>query len=261
MADDPQPPEGGQGGDGGTGLYDSYLQFVPQDQHEAALSHLKEVSQGVEAKLREAADLRTTYEPYTQSGYSPEELQQLVNWHQQVTASEDSYREFLKAEAQAAGLIPEAERTPEQDKLADLTPTQIEEQVQKLIAPLQERIDNDQQARLIDQETALINDRFAAFEKEHNLTLTADQRKWIMAAAQAEDNDEGHMLALGHDWVTPGFDAYLQIRADAQKEFVDGKASQPKPAISAGGVAATPISTSWADVREQARERMRQSRT
>lgn len=259
MADDAQPDEGR--GEGGAGLYDSYLQFVPQDRHQEALAHLKDISSGVETKLREAADLRTTYEPYTQSGYGPEELKQLVGWHQQVTSSEDAYREFLKAESEAAGLIPEAQRTPEQDVLADLNPKQIEEQVQKLIAPLEERINNDQQGRLIEQETTLLNDRFVAFEKEHGLTLSPQQRSWIMATAQAEDNDEGHMLALGHDWVTPGFDAYLQIRADAQKEFVDGKANQPKPAVSAGGVAATPVSTSWADVREQARERMRQNQT
>ncbi len=264
MADDPQPDEG-QGGTGDTGLYDSYLQFVPEDRRNDALAALKESSSTVDARLREAAELRKTYEPYTQiqglTDYGPEGVGQLLGWHQTVTASEDAYREFLKTESQAAGLIPEEDRTPEQDALADLSPKQIEEQVQKLIAPLEERINNDQQGRLIEQETQLLNDRFTAFEKEHSLTLSPQQRSWIMAAAQAEDNDEGHMLALGHDWVTPGFDAYLQIRADAQKEFVDGKAKQPAPAVTAGGVAATHVSTSWEDVREQARERMRQSRT
>jgi len=178
-----------------------------------------------------------------------------------VTSSEEAYREFLQAESKAAGLIPEAERTPEEDALADLDSRQIEERVQALIAPLEERINNDQQSRLVEQETVLLNEKFDSFEKEHSLTLTPEQRKWILATAQAEDNDEGHMLALGHDWVSPGFDAYLQIRADAQKEFVDTKAKQPAPGVSPGGVAAAEPVSGWGQATAMARERMRQSRT
>lgn len=259
MADDAQPEEGQ--GEGGAGLYDSYLQFVPEDRREDALAALKESSSTVDARLREAADIRKTYEPYAQAGYGPEEISQLVGWHQEVTSDPEKYREFLKAESEAAGVIPAAERTPEQDVLAELSPAQITELVQQQLAPIEERINSDQEQRLVQEEVRLITGTLETLAAQHGVELDEEDREDILGMGERLQPDAGRMLVHGEDWVTPGFDRWLKGRSKAQKVFVDGKAKQPAPAVSAGGVAATQASTSWADVREQARERMRQTRT
>ena len=107
MPDDVQPQEG-QGSEATGGLFDSYLEAVPAEARETVTSYLKDAEKNVNSRLQEAAEYKKTWEPYqgveALKSYPPEQLSELLAWHQQVTSSDDAFQQWLANAAQEAGL-------------------------------------------------------------------------------------------------------------------------------------------------------------
>lgn len=258
MADDAQPPEG-QGGDGGS-PYDSYLQTVPDGAREAAEAWFKDTSKSLDAKLQEAAELKQRWEPYKEaldpSQYPPDQLSQLIAWHQHVTSSDEAWRQWLANEAKEAGLTQEQEDALEDAELSgDLSREEIQKLVQDLAAervgPLEEQLTELQNERQINAMEQDIRSRMTELEKESGQNYSEEQKAVIFDLGKDAPEDA--------DWVKVGFDRYQAIIAAGQKDFVQEKAKMPGSPISAGGGSERVESPKdFKGAEAQARERLRQ---
>lgn len=257
---DPVQPDEGQGGEATTGLFDSYLQAVPEEHRETVTGYLKDAEKNVNSRLEKAAELEKNLGPYQQvealNQYDPGQLNELLAWHQQVTASDEAFQQWL---AQAAGEAGFTKAETEQLEDAESEGVLSQERIEQLVAdraaqqvqPLEERLsawEKDQQVTAVETE---INSEFSRLEKEHKLSLDDDQRAEIMD------------LGIGHEgdgsWVQFGFDRYRKIGAASQAAFVTDKAGQPGSPLSAGATEAFKPATTFDEARKQLTERLRQN--
>jgi hypothetical protein len=262
MPDDVQPTPG-QGGDGGTPTaVESYLQSVPEDAREHVAPYLKEAEKHVNSRLQEAAEFKRTWEPYQNveslSQYPPEQLAELLAWHQQVSASPDAYQEWLAEQAKQAGLTPaEQNAVIEAEQDGELTHEEIEkliqQQTEERVAPLQERLEQWETERVIDTEAATIRSELDRIQTENKIKLTPDQEAVIIDLGIPYEDDE--------KWVQAGFDRFKEITTEGQRAFVEEKANQPQAPLAAGGVERFKPARTWAEAAEQAKGRIRAERT
>lgn len=259
MAEDVQVPEGAQGSEGTTtegGLFDSYLSAVPDDARETVASYLKDAEKNVNSRLEKAAELEKTLGPYQQvdlSGYPPEQLQELLAWHQQVTSSDDALKAWVEQTAREQGLIEDQQQAAEEDGVpGDLSREDIQKLVEdraaEQVGPLEQRLsawEEQQQVSAVEQE---INTTFAELEKEHELTLDHD------AKAEILDLGIGHESEEPGGWVKHGFDRHQKIGAASQAQFVADKTGTPTAGLSAGGSPAFKPATTFEGAGKQARE-------
>ncbi len=258
MPDDVQPGTGqGESGSGGS-PYDSYLDSVPEQAREAAEAWFKDTSKGLDAKLQEAAETQKTWEPYKDAldpqQYPPEQLSELLAWHQQVTSSDEAFKEWLGNAAKEAGISPAEEQALED---AEVTGELSKEEVQKLVedlaeqrvAPLNERLTNFETEQAINVEEGKIRSRIDELQKEAKVELTEAQKAVVFDLGA---NDPGD------DWVKVGFDRFKEIVAEGQKAFVNEKASLPGAPLSGGGQEKSKAPADFEEAEAQARERMRQ---
>lgn len=261
MADDVQPDMGQ--GENGTGIFDSYLQTVPDDAREYVTGYLKDAEKNVNTRLQEAAELR----PYQEAGITqldPQGLKQLVDWYGQVTSDDGAWKEFISSAAREAGLsLAEAQQL--EDVPDDLSRDKIAEMVSELadqrVAPLQDWIAQQDFNTAVDAENRLIVDRLDSLQREHGVTLSEEERAAVLDLGSAAMPDDGQTMSAGHDWVGAGWDRFQKMGANAQKTFIEGKLNQPAPALSAGGTEQPQPNTDWKVAHEQALERLRQSRS
>ena len=253
MPDDVQPQEGQ--GDGGSGIFDPYLQTVPEDARETVTSYLKDAEKNVNSRLETAA----RYEPYEKvellRQYQPEELDQLLQWHQAVR-TEDGYREFVANAAKELGLTPQEEQEVKDDlETGELTPEALQAELDKRLAeqlsPLQEQVQELATERAIDAEESNIRSQFDQIEAEHDVKLTKEMKeKIILLGAELQ----------GEDWIKQGYDTYQRWAADIQKQFVETKSSQPKTAMASGGTPGWTPSTTFEEAAKRTAERFAQAR-
>ena len=262
MPEDIQPAEG-QGAveqEGGS-IFDPYLQSVPEgwDQaptgtpREIVTNYLKDAEKNVNSKLQEAADLQKRFGDYKDidlSSVPPQQLQQVIEFVNQVGASPEAYQEWLRAEAEASGLLQQEQQEqvePEQDLEA-----YIQSRIEQAISPVQQQLGQfgeqfsaNEQAQAQHQMETHIESTLSGLEAEHGLKLTDEQQEAILALGeQVETND----------WVEQGFAKYQALTGQAQASFVAGKQNQPAPALRTGGQAAPNKPKTFADVREAALE-------
>src|SRR5437667_284849 len=140
MSDESTAPEGGQGTDDTGGLFDSYLQDVPDIAREQVTGYLRDAEKGVNSKLREAADIQSRFGPYKDidlSRVQPEQLSQVLDWVTQVGSNPEAYQDWLKNEATEAGLIKvEQEEEPEN---ADVD-AYIQQRIDAALQPFQQQL-------------------------------------------------------------------------------------------------------------------------
>ena len=255
MTDNVQPDEG-QGAEATGGLFDSYLQNVPEDGREVVTSYLKNAEKNVNSRLQEAAELQKTLGPYKDvqglSQYQPEQLNELLAWHQQVTSSDEAFQQWLAETAEEAGFTKaEAQELEDLEDSGQLSQKQIEQLVaqkaQEQIQPFQQKMESWEQERALNDETSFIQTELKTIEAEHG-ELTQEQQEAVLKLGEDVE---------GTDWVQKGYQRFQALVGDAQKAFVDGKVNQPKPSLSAGGQEAFKPATSFKDAGEQARERFR----
>lgn len=260
-----------QGGETTPGIFDSYLQAVPEDAREAVTGYLRDAEKNVNGRLAEAAELKKTWEPYQDvqaslAAYDPEQLNQLLAWHQQVSASPDAFKDWLTREAQEAGLtLAEAEaQIDEQVESGELTPERIQQLAQQAaedrFAPIEERVAAFEREKETDTEWRAIEDAWGDIQKEHKLDLTKDQKAVILDLGMPlAVDDKGNDLPAGDaSWVKAGFDRWKEITTAGQRAFVEQKAQQPGAALTSGGTPALKPTTDWGEAASQLRERLRQ---
>ena len=267
MPDDVQPTEG-QGTEAAGSPYDSYLQTVPEEAKEAAEQWFRDTSKGLDAKLQEAAELQKSFGQFKDvdlSGYQPEDLSQLIAWHQQITSSDEAFREWLAATAKETGLTPaEQDEVAEAEETGELTREQVEQLVQQMaeqrVGPLQEQLTNIETEKQVDYENQSIGDALQALQSEFKLDLTNEQKAVILDLGLPLAYDEkGSELPLGDSsWVRAGFDRWKEIQSLGAKTFVEEKAQQPGATLTAGGTPALKPITSFQDANAAMRERLRQ---
>lgn len=267
MPDDAQL-DTGQGAEASGGLYDSYLQFVPQERHAEATAHLQEVSKDVNSRLEGAAEFRKQWEPFSQieglSQYDPERLSELLAWHQQVVSTPDAFQQWLAQAAKEAGLTAaEGQQLSELEQDGELTREQIEQLVQQQadqrLAPLQQRLEQFEQDQMVGQEETAISQAFDQIESESKLSLSEAQKEMILDLGMAFAVADGKELQMGDaSWVQKGFERFQSIMSDAQRSFVDGKSQQPNPPLTTGGQQATGAPKTFEEARQQALGRLRQ---
>lgn len=258
MPDDAQPAEG-QGAEATESPYDSYLQTVPEGAREAAETWFRDTSKGLDAKLQEAAQFRQQWEPYQNvellRSYEPEPLNELLAWHQQVTASPEAFKEWLQNAAREEGLTPAEEQQIAEEAMLDteITPERIEqliaEKAAERIAPLEERLQNWEIEKAVDAEDQSIRSEFDRLQSENDVQLTNEQKADIID------------LGINHEgqgsWIEHGFNRYRSMTSEAQKAFVEEKSNQPAAALTGGGTARLEPTRDWKQAEERTRERFR----
>jgi hypothetical protein len=270
MPPDEQPGQGQ--GDGGSGSpYDSYLQTVPEQAREAAESWFRDTSKGLDAKLQEASELQKTLGPYQQveglNAYDPEQLSELLAWHQQVTSSDEAFQQWLATTAQEAGLTQaETETLEDAEVQGDLSKAQVEQMVNQIaeerLAPLQADFTQLQNERMIDSQETIIRDATSRLESERGLKLSPEERAIVydLGMPYAVDGRGQDLPPEDISWIEKGLDRFQEIGTLAQKAFVSDKTNQPASAITGGsGQERQKPVTTFEEARAQATERFRAS--
>src|SRR6478609_1077891 len=107
MADDVQPAEG-QGAEVEGGIFAPYLDAVPEEHRETVAAYLKDAEKNVNERISKASEIEKRLGPYQDvldpAAYPPDQLQELLAWHQQVTATPEAFQTWLSETAQEAGL-------------------------------------------------------------------------------------------------------------------------------------------------------------
>ncbi len=270
MPDDVQPGEG-QGSEATGGLFDSYLSTVPEDSRETVESYLKDASKQVDSRLQEAAEIQKSLGPYQQvealRQYDPEQLNELLAWHQQVTSSDEAFREWLAATAQETGLTQgeeqELQAAEEQGELSrEQVQELIEQKAQERLAPIEERFNQFELEKAADWQDELIKGELTRLEGENKLNLDQNQRAAILDLALPLAYDQqGRDLPLDDvSWVKAGFDRFKGTWEQGQKAFVNQASQAPASPLTAGGSARLEPTTDWSEATKQARERFAQLR-
>jgi hypothetical protein len=264
---------GGQGGGDTPGIFDSYLQAVPEDARETVAGYLKDAEKNVNSRIESAANLEKTWAPFkevqdTLTSYDPETLSELLAWHQQMAASPEAFSSWLAREAQAAGLTPAQEDAlADAEQQGELTRDEVQklvtEAAQSQVAPVQEKLDALEQDRQLGVEFAAIEQAFTALEREAGRKLSPEERAVIVdLGTPYSRDDKGNELPEGNaSWIKAGFDRWKEIATAGQRAFVEDKTGgqQPGAALATGGTAAFKPTTDYKSAGEQLRERLRQS--
>jgi hypothetical protein len=267
MPDDVQPNEG-QGG-GGEGIFDSYLESVPEDQRGPVESYLKDAERNVNSRIAESAEIQKTLGPYQQvealQQYDPEQLNELLAWHQQVTSSDDAFKSWLESTAQEVGITPKDEAAlQEAEEQGEITKEQVqelvEEKAQERLAPIEQRFNQIEAEKAVDWQDELIKGELSTLESQNKLKLDENQRAAILDLALPLAFDEkGNELPLDDtSWVKAGFDRFKEMWTEGQRAFVSGASEAPASPLTGGGTPRLEATTDWSEATKMARERFAQ---
>jgi hypothetical protein len=259
---------GGQGDSAQPGVFDSYLQQVPEDGRETVAAYLKDAQSNVNSRLEEAAQLRDNWGPYDQhlapfrDVYEPEELAQILTWYNQVSTDEEAYNAFVSDAAKQAGLL--GDEKGDEESLGDLTREEVaqllEQQQQGLlsqsIGPLQERLAAFEQEQMVSQIEAQSNAALEALEGEKSVQLTKEQRALVLELGAASPESE-NPDPMNPDWVKAGFERFQAITTAGQQAFVERAQQQPNAPMSTGATAAATRPKTMEEAHKMAVERLR----
>lgn len=247
--------DNGQGTESqGGSIFDPYLQSVPEDARDYVGNYLKDAERNVNSRLAEAADIQKRFGPYSDvdfSAYGPQQLNDLLAWHQSVTASPQTFNEWLSEAAKEAGLIQEQREA--EDEFGELTPQQIQALIQQNITQAltpfqQQQAQFQEQQQLAGLERQIIDD-FTRIEKAVG-PLSDDQKAAIVDLGESHD---------GPDWLDVGLKRFQALAGQAQASLVNGKAGQPRPGLTSGSQEAPALPKDPKELHAMAVERMRQA--
>ena len=254
---DVQPQEG-QGTES-AGIFDAYLQSVPEEQREIATGYLKDAEKHVNERVQKASELEKTFGPYQELGlnqYQPEQLQQLLGWYEQVSQSEDAFKNWLTDAAKEAGLtLAQAEEVAEEAEEHDLTRKEAEElatqRAQEMVAPLEQRQAEWEEQRMVDDIESGILKELRDVETKDGVSLTDEEKAEIIDLGLHHEGD---------NWIEYGYDRYKKIYTAGQRLFVEQKLAQPQSPMTTGGHEAFKPTTDWDEAKAQALEVLRHRR-
>jgi len=247
---------------------ESYLQTVPEEHRAIVEPHLREHEKNVNGRLSEAAEFRKTWEPFSKidglSQYEPDNLTQLLAWHQQIVSNPDAYRQWLEQATTEAGLTLAEQQALESDEDGDLTPEKVqqlvEQQAQQQLAPLQQRLEQFEAQQAEATEETAIRNAFDEIEGAEKLSFSEDQKEMIYQLGLALAVDEqGNPLPMGDaSWVKAGFDRFREMSSAAQRAFVADKTGVPGPPLTTGGASTVLAPKTFDEADKLALGRLRQ---
>lgn len=271
MADDVQSPadsgadQGSEAAD--SGLYN--LDSVAPEVREQLEPHLKAIQGNVEKKFREHADQRKQWQPYEELGLSdikPEELQGLLEF-----AKNANDPEWFSNWWKTAGTEMNLFEAPKQDDLGlegvedDLTPEKVQELVAEQIAakvsPLEKSLQEQEQARKVEQANEEITAAFSQIEAD-NASLfqgSAEDKEKVQEAISrlAYSYAEDSSLSV-EDTIQKGFEDYKSLIGQGEKGLFEKKVDQPQTPEGPGATSTSPEKiTSFDDPRLKARAKAR----
>jgi hypothetical protein len=262
---------GGQGDSGNQGgIFDSYLQSVPEDGREVVAGYLKDAQSNVNSRLEEAAQLKQNWGGYDEhlapfrDVYKPEELAQILAWYNQVSTDEEAYKAFVSDAAKQVGLVGDESGGGEAEPPGDLTREEVaqllEQQQQGLlsqaITPLQERLAAFEQEQMVGQIEAQSNAALAALEGEKGVQLTKEQRALVLELGAASPESE-NPDPLNPEWVKAGFERFQAITTAGTQAFVERAQQQPNTPMTTGATAAANRPKTMEEAHKMAVERLR----
>jgi hypothetical protein len=255
-----------QGGEAtGSPPYQSYLDRIPEEVRDDVESVFKDWDADYTRKSQEHAEYRKSWEPYEQAGINQLSPEQAQYGAQLVQALDDpqAMQQWWNAYAEQAGLTPQeaAQQQSEQaaptlDEFMGTSDTQqLQELLKQELSPLQQQIQQmtewrDQQeysTRLAEAER-YVNGQIETLKAKHPDEFNQDAIEKLVVNYM---NDPEHAVERAFaDWQT--------IRAQIERDTLQGKANQPAPAES-GGVAnaAAEETTSMAEAGDRTREFLR----
>ncbi len=256
MSDDTADDGQGQGG-----LFDSYIQSVPEswDQTEgfstprdAVTNYLKDAERGVNSRLSDAAKLEKELGPYKDLGlsnYEPSQLNELLQWYGQVSSSEDGFQQWVAQAAQELGLTQQEAEDHVESGLDQLTPEQLQALVQQQTAPIQQQLSQFQEQQQLSGLERQIESGLSGIEQKAGRQLTDDEKAAIVDLGEAFDGD---------NWLDEGYKRYEALTGGAQASLVNGKLNQPRGSLSAGSQETPALPKDLKELESMAKERMRQ---
>lgn len=259
MADDVQSPAGDQGAEvTDSGLFPD-LDSVAPEIREPLGEYVKKVQGNVDARFREAADFRKSWEPYEELGVKdldPAQLKGLLDFAQ-MAQDETQFNEWLKNAATERGLLSREEPGDlgleeefDQDKIQSL----IAEKVTEAIGPIQEKFQAQEKERMEAQANQEITEQLEQIRKD-NPDLPEGAEDAIVRLAYSYADEES-------DPIAKGFEDYQALIGQGEKSLFAKKEDQPKAPEGPGAPSTSPeVITSFNDPRlkAQARERLAQS--
>lgn len=256
------PAEPGQGAPAETpGLYAEVLEGVPSEFHAPLIEKLK----GMDAKATQRfQQLSEQSKPYQDAGVfdaDPEDLSSWLNLSQALEAAAGGDKDASQAVSQwisdvsgqlglEGGGTGEAEQNGDAQDLLDLTPQKLQEMIAEGTKPLMERLDQQEQEKMLNEARQGITDEISQLRKD-NPNLTDEDEKYVLALAWQFGQDEENPIQTG-------FEEFKKLVARGESDLFAQKVSQPAPA-EAGGMpnTAAPVPTSE-NAKELALERLKQ---
>lgn len=272
MADDVQSPAGDQGAETtDSGLYD--LDSVAPELRDQFVPHLKAIEGNVTKKFQEAAEYKKQWQPYEELGLSdikPEELQGLLEFAKNANDPE-WFANWWKTAGTEQGLFEQA--APETDDLGledDLSPEKVQELIEKGVAerlsPIEKTLQEQEQARRVEQANEEITAAFSKIEAD-NASLfegkSAEEKEQVQEAINrlAYSYSDDSSLSV-EEMLTKGLEDYKSFIGQGEKGLFEKKAEQPQAPEGPGAASTSPDKiASFDDPRLKAAglERLKQS--
>lgn len=263
MADDVQSADADQGAEvTDSGLFPD-LDSVAPEIREPLGEYIKKVQGGVDGRFREAAEYKKGWAPYEELGVRdvpPETLQELLSFAQ-LANDPEQFNSWLTNVATERGLLGGAGDDDELG-LGEDDSSKVEERliekVSELLNPIQERFDQQDQQKMIDEATAEIDSAFSSLLEEHK-NLPDNARDTVEALAYRYSDEPG---LSAKEVIEKGFADYQQLIGQAEKGLFAKKDGQPQTPEGPGAASMQDEKiTSFGDPRlkAQALERLKQS--
>jgi hypothetical protein len=273
MGADTAPAETTEGTQNESGLFDDYLQDIPEEVKPWGQQIAQKFSARVDEKLREAAEFRKSAEPILSveglKDLDPESLQSLV---QLANMDEDSFKEWLGAAASEIGWQPELDEDSwasygrEQGWLDDdgdqgMDDDPMAEQLTALadqVKALQDEIQNGRKQQETTQAVQAAEQemqaQLAEVQGQAGDAWNEDLKNEILTLAKVHIEEDN---PIGAAW-----EHYAKLTGAAQGQLVDDKlANQHGASLENGNVDTSPPKLSWqngASPKDAARARFQQ---
>ena len=243
---DEAQPEQGQGESGG--VFDSYLENVPEEHREPVMQYLKDAERNVNTRLQEAGELRKQWEPYQDTGItnlSPEEAKWMADFRP-LLDDPQALQAWYQAYAQEAGIADQNGYQPEPD-VTQLMQQQLDPIMQELNGLREWRDAQEQHARE-QQAQQTIQQQISDLKEKHGDFPVDQVEKFV---AQYIESDPEHAIEKAYaDWQA--------LVSQTEKQLVSQKMGQPPAAESGGRADSTPEALTGPDALKKAAELARQ---
>jgi len=229
--DDPvQPPEGQ-----GETPYAQYLERITDDEARlVAEEAFREWDAGTTKRFQESSEYRKQWEPYEQLGVNkqdPGTVEWALQFAQVAQDNPAAIQEWFQEYAQQHNLTPAEKAAAEQDWVDPSVQQLVEQQLQAALNPYASQLaelaqwrDSQEQSRAQQEAAAQIESQLESIKSQHPDDFN---REMIDKFIPAHMDDPQNAVNLA-------FKDWQMVRAQIERETLQGKADMPPGAVSGG---------------------------